>query len=67
MTEHELHKLCVDIWKFYNEEMLFLFRSLKFILTAAENQNCHYSVNIIAFNSCLNIFLYSFVCNYLYV
>lgn len=44
MTEHELHNVCVDIWKFYNEEVLFLFRSLKFILTAAENQNCHYSV-----------------------
>jgi len=45
MTEHELHNVCVDIWKFYNEEVLFLFRSLKFILTAAENQNFHYSVN----------------------
>lgn len=43
MTEHELHNICVDVWKFYNEEVLFLFRSLKFILTAAENPNCHYS------------------------
>lgn len=50
MTEHELHNVCVDVWKFYNEEVLFLFRSLKFILTAAENQNCHYSVSIIIIN-----------------
>lgn len=46
MTEHELHNVCVDVWKFYNEEVLFLFRSLKCILTAAENPNCHYSVSI---------------------
>jgi len=50
MTEHELHNVCVDIWKFYNEEVLFLFRSLKFILTATENQNCHYSVCKITLN-----------------
>jgi len=58
MTEHELHNLCVDIWKFYNEEVLFLFRSLKCILTAAENQNCHYSVSIITINRYINIFYF---------
>lgn len=47
MTENELHNLCVDVWNFYNEEILFLFRSLKCILTAAENTNSHYSVSII--------------------
>jgi len=47
MAEIELHNLCVNVWNFYNEEILFLFRSLKYILTAAENQNHHYSVNIL--------------------
>lgn len=45
MTENELHTLCVNVWNFYNEEILFLFRSLKCILNAAENQNSHYSVS----------------------
>lgn len=45
MTENELHNVCVNVWNFYNEEILFLFRSLKYILTAAENQNSHYSVS----------------------
>lgn len=47
MAENELHNLCVNVWNFYNEEILFLFRSLKYILTAAENQNHHYSVSIL--------------------
>lgn len=47
MTENELHNICINIWNFYNEEILFLFRSLKYILTAADNHNSHYSVSII--------------------
>lgn len=47
MNENELHSVCVNVWNFYNEEILFLFRSLKCILTAAENPNSHYSVSII--------------------
>lgn len=54
MNEHELHNVCVNVWNFYNEEILFLFRSLKCILTAAENQNSHYSVSI------MYIILYGF-------
>lgn len=46
MTENELHNVSVNVWNFYNEEILFLFRSLKYILTAAENQSSHYSVSI---------------------
>lgn len=46
MNENELHSVCVNVWNFYNEEVLFLFRSLKCILTAAENPNSHYSVCI---------------------
>jgi len=46
MAEIELHNLCINVWNFYNEEILFLFRSLKYILTAAENHN-HYSVCIL--------------------
>lgn len=48
MTESELHNVCVNVWNFYNEEILFLFRSLKYILTAAENQSSHYSVCILS-------------------
>lgn len=47
VTENELHNVCLNVWNFYNEEILFLFRSLKCILTASENQNLHYSVSII--------------------
>lgn len=46
MTENELHNICISVWNFYHEEILFLFRSLKYILTAAENQSSHYSVSI---------------------
>lgn len=45
IPENEFHNLCINVWNFYNEEILFLFRSLKLILTAAENQNSHYSVS----------------------
>lgn len=45
MSENELHQVCVNIWNFFNEELLFLFRSLKFILTAAENHYFYYSVS----------------------
>lgn len=46
MNENELHNISVNVWNFYNEEMLFLFRSLKCILSAADNQNSHYFVSI---------------------
>lgn len=45
MSENDLHHLCINIWNFYNEEILFLFHSLKFILTAAENPKLNYSVS----------------------
>ncbi|XP_050524692.1 nucleoporin Nup188 [Daktulosphaira vitifoliae] len=43
LTENDLHNVCINVWNFYNEELLFLFRSLKYILTAVENPNYHYS------------------------
>ncbi|XP_050440480.1 uncharacterized protein LOC126845696 [Adelges cooleyi] len=43
LTENELHNICVNVWNFYNEEILFLFRTLKYILTAVENHTAHYS------------------------